>query len=387
MQTAKALEQEHAARQKNTASIRAEAEQALNARRTLLSGQGRELTGLWSMGKERLGSEQYDAVRNALRAVREELRQIDEVMRRIGSYSSKDLLSMGSGRDYGKVISSAQAVVGMREKEAQATQQTASAVSHLTAEEQKLAQALGQSTQAAHGQSQVLSDLKSLATQYLGVWGGQQFLHNIIEIGGQLEMQRLSIGAILGDMSKANELFDRIKTLAVKSPFGVVELDQMTKQLSAYGFEYGELFDMTKRLADISAATGTGVDRLALALGHVRSEAALSGYTLRQFSMANIPLAKKLAEHLSEVEGKLVTVADVRKRVRGKEIGYEEVLNVLKDLTNEGGMFYNAQETMSESVKARFKNLKDSMDIMYGEMAESKVGGVLKEVATLLGES
>lgn len=259
------------------------------------------------------------------------------------------------------------------------------ATRQLSSEEQRLAQALNHTTESARGQSQVLSDLKSMATQYLGVWGGQQFLHNIIEIGGQLEMQRLSIGAILGDMAKANDLFGRIKDLAVKSPFGVVELDSMTKQLSAYGFEYKELFDMTKRLADISAATGTDVGRLALALGHVRSEAALSGYTLRQFSMANIPLAKKLSEQLSEVEGKLVSVADVRKRVRNKEIGYDEVLDVIKDLTDEGGMFYNAQEVMSESVKAKFKNLKDSMDIMYGDIAESSVvGGGLKEVAAML---
>ena len=258
------------------------------------------------------------------------------------------------------------------------------ALSQLSSEEQRLAQAMKSTTESARGQSQVLSDLKSLATQYLGVWGAQGFLRNVIEIGGQLEMQRLSIGAILGDMAKANELFDRIKNLAVKSPFGVVELDSMTKQLSAYGFEYNELYDMTKRLADISAATGTGVDRLALALGHVRSEAALSGYTLRQFSMANIPLARKLSEELTKVEGKFVSVADVRKRVRTKDIGYEQVLKVLKDLTDEGGMFYNAQEIMSESVKARFKNLKDSMDIMYGEIAESSVGGGLKSVAEML---
>ncbi len=258
------------------------------------------------------------------------------------------------------------------------------ALNQLTAEEQRLTQSMKSTTESARSQSQVLSDLKSMATQYLGVWGGQQFLNNIIQIGGQLEMQRLSIGAILGDAAQANDLFEKIKGLAIQSPFGVVELDQMTKQLTAYGFEYNELFDMTKRLADISAATGTGVDRLALALGHVRSEAALSGYTLRQFSMANIPLAQKLSERLSEIEHRFVSIADVRKRVRSKEIGYEDVVAVLKEMTDEGGMFYRAQETMSQSVKARFKNLKDSMDIMYGEMAESKVGDGLKEVAITL---
>ena len=263
-------------------------------------------------------------------------------------------------------------------KSATEKEHAARAAQQLTADEQRLAQALNQTTQAARGQSQVLSDLKSLATQYLGVWGGQQFLHNIIETGGQLEMQRLSIGAILQNQAQANDLFNKIKGLATQSPFGVVQLDQMTKQLTAYGFKYNELFDMTKRLADISAATGTGVDRLALALGHVRSEAALSGYTLRQFSMGNIPLLQKLSEKLGK------TTKEIRDMVRKKEISYEDVVGILKDLTDEGGMFYNMQEVISESVKAKFKNVKDAMDIMYGEMAEGSIGDALKEVASVL---
>lgn len=260
----------------------------------------------------------------------------------------------------------------------------AKATSQLTAEEQRFANALNQSTQAAKSQSQILGDLKSLATQYLGVWGAQNFIHNIIEIGGQLEKQRLSIAAILQDASHGADLFDKIKRLAVQSPFGVVELDQFTKQLSAYGFKYNELYDMTKRLADISAGAGTEVSRLALALGHVRAEGALSGYTLRQFAMNNIPMVSELAKKLSEVEGHLVTTAEVRKRVANKEIGYSDVEDVIKKLTDEGGMFYRMQEVISESVQAKFKNLRDSMDIMYGDIAKSPIGDVLKDIAVVL---
>ncbi len=250
----------------------------------------------------------------------------------------------------------------------------------LAEQERQLAMAFRTSTQEAKGQSQILGDLKSLATQYLGVWGGQQFLNNIIKIGGQLESQRLSLTAILGQRSYANELFANIQNLALKSPFGVVQLDQYSKNLSAFGFQYNELFDMTKRLADIAAGTGTDFGRLALALGHVRSEMALTGYTLRQFSMANVPMLKMLAENIG------VTTSEIRKMVREKKISYEDVEKVLKDLTNEGGMFYNMQEVMSEAVSAKFKNLKDAMDIMYGQMAESFVGDMLKGIAAALTE-
>lgn len=271
------------------------------------------------------------------------------------------------------------------ERNANSKSKAAKATNELTLQEQRLAAEMDKVAQSAKGQSQVLSDLKSMAMQYLSVYGAQQFINNIIEIGGQLENQRMSIASILGDAAQANTLFEQIQSLAVKSPFGVVELDQYTKQLSAFGFQYNELYDMTKRLADISAGAGTDVGRLALALGHVRAEGALTGYTLRQFAMNNIPMLQKLSEMLSMREGRLVSTQDIRKRVSNKQIGYEDVISVIKGLTDEGGMFYNMQEAISQSTKSKWKNLKDAMDIMYGKMAESDlVGGGLKDMAGFL---
>lgn len=231
-----------------------------------------------------------------------------------------------------------------------------------------------------HISTQLGSALSSLfALDY-----ARQFLGYVIEIGGQLEKQRISIGAILGDTVKANHLFEQIKGLALKSPFGVVELDQYTKQLSAYGFKYNELYDMTKRLADISAGAGTDIGRLTLALGHVRSATYLTGITLRQFSMNNIPMLKMLADYYTEVEKKAVSTAEVQQRISKRQVSYEDVIEQIRRLTNEGGMFYNMQEKISESLAARYKNLKDAMDIMYGEMAEGTVGDMLKGLADIL---
>lgn len=216
------------------------------------------------------------------------------------------------------------------------------------------------------------------------VYAAKQFLSNIIEIGGQLEKQRVSMGAILGDVTKANVLFDQIKSLAIKSPFGVVELDQYTKQLAAYGFEYNELYDMVKRLADISAGAGQDIGRLTLALGHVKSQTYLTGITMRQFSMNNIPMLKMLAEYYSELEGRVVKVAEVQKRISQRQVSYEDVIEQIKRLTDAGGMFYNMQEKISDTLAAKWKNLRDAFSIMYGEMAESTVGDTLKDIATTL---
>lgn len=303
--------------------------------------------------KKNVGSEEMRKLQSEIQAVIQKMRQL-----------------MNAG-DYGGALRLYERMSGLIRQASQATREYES--SH-----HGLSSAVSKSTSELRAQSQVISDLKTIATQYLSVWGAQSFISNIIELGGQLEQQRLSIGAILQDTAQANQLFSKIKDLAVKSPFGVQQLDAMSKQLSAYGFKYSELYEWTKRLADISAATGTSVDRLALALGHVRSEGALTGYTLRQFSMGNIPLLQKLSENLGK------TTQEIRKMTRNKEIGYEDVLNVLKQLTDEGGMFFEAQETMSEALNAKFKNLRDSFQIMYSEMAEGTPGDFLKGLATTL---
>ena len=242
---------------------------------------------------------------------------------------------------------------------------------------------LNSNMKASVGISGQLND--SIAGLY-SVYKAKEFLENVIAIGGQLEQQRVSIAAILHNSSHADELFGKIKSLALQSPFGVLDLDKYTKQLSAYGFQYNELFDMTKRLADISAGAGTDISRLALALGHVRSATYLTGITLRQFSMNNIPMLKMLSEYYTELEGRIVSTADVQKKVFNREVGYEAVINVIKRMTDEGGQFYNMQAVMADTLAGKWKNLKDAIDLMYGEIGESGVGDALKSVAEILTE-
>lgn len=259
-------------------------------------------------------------------------------------------------------------------KSADAKREASKAASNLTKNSIKLNATLFDGVNISTRLNSALSGLFAVAS-------AKDFLNNVIEIGGQLEKQRISMGAIVGDVSRANDLFENIKNLAVKSPFGVVELDQYSKQLAAYGIEQSDLFGMTKRLADISAGAGQDIGRLALALGHVKSATYLTGMTLRQFSMNNIPMLKMLADYYSEVEERAVSTAEVQKRISQRQVSYDDVIEQIKRMTDEGGQFFNMQEKISESLQSKFKNLKDSFDIMYGEIAESTIGDMLKSFA------
>lgn len=231
-----------------------------------------------------------------------------------------------------------------------------------------------------------LSIVGQLRNEFLGlysIYAAQNFLRAVVDIGGELENQKIAIASILQDEGKATTIFNQIKKLAVASPFGVMDLNQYAKQLSAYSIPYNELYDTMKRLADISAGVGVDMGRIILAFGQIKAAKFLKGTELRQLTEANIPMVDKLAERFSKLEGRIVSAGEVLDMISKKKVSFEDVKDVLWELTDDGGMFNNMQEVLSESVKSKWKNLADAIDIMLGDIAES-MGSTLKWTAESL---
>jgi hypothetical protein len=231
-----------------------------------------------------------------------------------------------------------------------------------------------------------LSIVGQLRNEFLGlysIYAAQNFLRAVVDIGGELENQKIAMASILQDEGKATTIFNQIKKLAVASPFGVMDLNQYAKQLSAYSIPYNELYDTMKRLADISAGVGVDMGRIILAFGQIKAAKFLKGTELRQLTEANIPMVDKLAERFSKLEGRIVSAGEVLDVISKKKVTFEDVKDVLWELTDDGGMFHNMQEVLSESVKSKWKNLADAIDIMLGDIAES-MGSTLKWTAESL---
>lgn len=231
-----------------------------------------------------------------------------------------------------------------------------------------------------------LSIVGQLRNEFLGlysIYAAQNFLRAVVDIGGELENQKIAMASILQDEGKATTIFNQIKKLAVASPFGVMDLNQYAKQLSAYSIPYNELYDTMKRLADISAGVGVDMGRIILAFGQIKAAKFLKGTELRQLTEANIPMVDKLAERFSKLEGRIVSAGEVLDMISKKKVTFEDVKDVLWELTDDGGMFHNMQEVLSESVNSKWKNLADAIDIMLGDIAES-MGSTLKWTAESL---
>lgn len=256
----------------------------------------------------------------------------------------------------------------------------------IKAERQKGA-AAQQTNQQLTRQSALLSQIKSYLGMYFSVLGAVGLVKNLVRITGEFEAQHVALRAILQDVAGADRIFYQLQELAVKSPFTFRNLTDYAKQLSAFSVPMNEIYDTTKRLADVSAGLGVDMSRIILAFGQIRSASFLRGQEVRQLTEAGIPVLQELSKQFKEIEGEAVSVGKVFDKISARQVPFEMIEKMFKDLTSEGGKFYQMQETLAETVKGKVSNLQDAWEIMLSKVGEDNSGfikGVLDGVTSLI---
>lgn len=263
-------------------------------------------------------------------------------------------------------------------------------LSRITSETQRLqkanSDAANSMTKLKSSQSKVMDITGQLTRQFallFSVSAIKGYMDKLVAVRGEFELQQTALRSILQDKEKADEVWSKTVQLAVKSPFTVKELVTYTKQLAAYRIESDKLYETNKMLADVSAGLGVSMDRLILAFGQVKAANYLRASEVRQFTEAGVNILGELSTIYTELEGRMVSVADVQERITKRMVKFGDVEEVFKRITSAGGIFYNMQEVQAETLAGMMSNLQDTFDLMFNEIGKANEG-VLKGFVTLL---
>ena len=224
------------------------------------------------------------------------------------------------------------------------------------------------------GLMESFKDLGKRALLYAGLGAITGFVKSLMDVRGQYELLERSIGAVLNDFEKGSQIFREQQTLALKSPFTVIDLASTTKMLAAYNFEAEELVDVSKRIADICAALGVPMERLTYNLGQIRAQTVLTARDARDFANVGLSITSELAKMYTEQEQRIVSIGDVMDRMSNKMVSSTDVMKVLNRYTDEGGMFYDFQAKQAETLAGKLSNLTDAYDFMLNEIGKEHQG-------------
>ena len=216
--------------------------------------------------------------------------------------------------------------------------------------------------------------MKNRLAFYFTVGASTQFVKNLIEVRSQYEMNERALGILIDSAERGTQIFKELSQMALVSPYTLIELSNAAKQLTAYDIAAKDVVDTTRRLADMTAAVGIPVERLTYALGQIKAYGYLNSRDARMFANAGIPLVKQLADYYTQLEGRMVSTADVYDRMKKKAIDYNEVMDVVYKMTDEGGKFFDFQAKMAETLKVQIANLTLAWNNMLNDIGESQQG-------------
>ena len=252
-------------------------------------------------------------------------------------------------------------------------------------EQDAVQRSMGTLQQSQHNLMDISGQLMRRLALVFSVSQVTQYMQKLAQVRGEFELQNAALAAIMQNKDEADQLFSQITQLAVQSPFQLKELVTYTKELAAYRIENEKLYDTTKMLADVSAGLGVDMSRLILAYGQVKAANYLRGTELRQFSEAGINILGELATYFSEIENRAVSVGEVFEMVSNRMVTFQDVEEIFRRITSEGGIFANMQEVQARTLAGMISNMQDSVDIMLNEIGQESAG-ILKNAVRLVKE-
>lgn len=231
-------------------------------------------------------------------------------------------------------------------------------------------QAQSQQTERAFGG--ITAAAGKLATAF-GVIQAAKF---VFAKTAEIETQTRSLQVLTGSAEKAGQIIKQLQQLGAVTPFTSTELIDSAKRLQAFGVEADKVVETTRRLADVSGATGAELQGLVTAYGQVQAKGRLQGEELLQFQERGVALQQELRKMYG------LSGDEFQKALSKGRIGAEAVEVAITRLTNAGGKYANGAIAQSDTLAGKFSTLQDGIESLARDIGQ-KLAPALKNVLNL----
>jgi len=169
-----------------------------------------------------------------------------------------------------------------------------------------------------------------------------------------------------GDKETAKALENQLISLAAKTPFSLVDVQQGTKQLLAYGFQAGQITKTLTTLGDISSGVGAPLTDIVYLYGTLRTQGRAYTKDIMQFTGRGIPIIRELAKQFGVTEDK------VQGLVEAGKVGFPQIERAFSDMTRQGGQFFGMMSEQSKTVGGQLSNLGDAWEQLKVNIGKSQ---------------
>lgn len=203
-----------------------------------------------------------------------------------------------------------------------------------------------------------------------------QFVQSGIDYNAQIERYTVGFTNMLGSAEAAQQAMAKIQEDAARTPFNVEALTQANQLLISAGENAGYSEKVILALGNAVNAAGGGnaeLSRMAQNLQQIANVGKAASIDIKQFAYAGINIYQVLADYT----GKSV------QEVQNMTISYDLLSQALIAASEEGGRYYGAMETQSQTMNGRMSTLQDNVKQLAGLLTgnlTSALGGVITKL-------
>lgn len=294
-------------------------------------------------------SEEIIKQRKIIRETQEDVRILSERYSKMGKYSPQSASTLVQLNRAKAALNEQRYALGeLQDKQAQNRIE----VRKLNREYKEFSQSAGN---ASGGINLLSSSLQRTVAELGGLMAIRQFSKDVLDATGRMQQLQVQLTTILQDKAKADALIQDVTQFAAKTPFNLDDVAAGTKQLLAYGSSAETVIDELSMLGDVAAGLQIPIGQLIYLYGTLRTQGRAMTVDIRQFAGRGIPIYEELAKVLG------VSKDEVSKFVTEGKVGFAQVEQAFKNMTSEGGKFYNLMENSAGTWPQRISNIQDKL--------------------------
>lgn len=199
---------------------------------------------------------------------------------------------------------------------------------------------------------------------YLVGQGMMSLVQSIVQVRGQFQQLELAFNTMLRSTEKSQVLMSQLVDTAAKTPFDLTSIAQGAKQMLAFGSNVGSVVDEIVMLGNVASGVSAPLGDLIYLYGTLRSQGRAYTVDIRQFAGRGIPIYEELGKVLN------VDRQELNKLVTEGKVGFPEVEKAFKNMTSEGGIYFNLMQEQSKSLTGMLSNLGDAWDSALNKIGQ-----------------
>lgn len=199
---------------------------------------------------------------------------------------------------------------------------------------------------------------------YLVGQGMMSLVQSIVQVRGQFQQLELAFNTMLRSTEKSQVLMSQLVDTAARTPFDLTSIAQGAKQMLAFGSNVESVVDEIVMLGNVASGVSAPLGDLIYLYGTLRSQGRAYAVDIRQFAGRGIPIYEELGKVLNADRQEL------NKLVTEGKVGFPEVEKAFKNMTSEGGIYFNLMQEQSKSLTGMLSNLGDAWDSALNKIGQ-----------------